>query len=160
MIKDLFDQNYIVLDGAMGTMLQKSGEMGDVLPEVLNIEKPELITSIHKAYIDAGANVVYANTFGANRYKMKDATRPFRIGKGNTLMWIMGGVGFCGSLLAFILSFIPPGQIETGSSSVWYSVLIIGCIVMVVIPFIIYAMRKPSWRDPASDFAPFSTDRK
>ena len=96
----------------------------------------------------------------ALRYKMKDATRPFRIGKGNTLMWIMGGVGFCGSLLAFILSFIPPGQIETGSSSVWYSVLIIGCIVMVVIPFIIYAMRKPSWRDPASDFAPFSTDRK
>ena len=73
MIKDLFDQNYIVLDGAMGTMLQKSGEMGDVLPEVLNVEKPELITSIHKAYIDAGANVVYANTFGANRYKMKDA---------------------------------------------------------------------------------------
>ena len=73
MIKDLFDQNYIVLDGAMGTMLQKSGEMGDVLPEVLNIEKPELITNIHKAYIDAGANVVYANTFGANRYKMKDA---------------------------------------------------------------------------------------
>ena len=96
----------------------------------------------------------------ALRYKMKDATRPFRIGKGNTLMWIMGGVGFCGSLLAFILSFIPPGQIETGSSYVWYSVLIIGCIVMVVIPFIIYAMRKPSWRDPASDFAPFSTDRK
>ena len=96
----------------------------------------------------------------ALRYKMKDATRPFRIGKGNTLMWIMGGVGFCGSLLAFILSFIPPGQIETGSSSVWYSVLIIGCIVMVVIPFVIYAMRKPSWRDPASDFAPFSTDRK
>ena len=96
----------------------------------------------------------------ALRYKMKDATRPFRIGKGNTLMWIMGGVGFCGSLLAFILSFIPPGQIETGSSSVWYSVLIIGCIVMVVIPFIIYAMRKPSWRDPVSDFAPFSTDRK
>ena len=73
MIKDLFDQNYILLDGAMGTMLQKSGEMGDVLPEVLNIEKPELITSIHKAYIDAGAMVVYANTFGANRYKMKDA---------------------------------------------------------------------------------------
>ena len=73
MIKDLFDQNYIVLDGAMGTMLQKSGEMGDVLPEVLNIEKHELITNIHKAYIDAGANVVYANTFGANRYKMKDA---------------------------------------------------------------------------------------
>ena len=73
MIKELLNENYILLDGAMGTMLQKSGEMGDTLPEVLNIEKPELITSIHKAYKDAGAQIVYANTFGANRYKMKDA---------------------------------------------------------------------------------------
>lgn len=89
------------------------------------------------------------------RYKMKDADRPFRLGKGNGLMWILGTLGFGGSLLAFVLSFIPPGQINTGNNTVWYSVLIIGCIVMVVIPFIIYAMRKPSWKDPASDFAPF-----
>ena len=89
------------------------------------------------------------------RYKMKDAERPFRLGKGNGLMWFLGAMGFGGSLLAFVLSFIPPGQINTGNDTVWYSVLIIGCIVMVVIPFIIYAMRKPSWKDPASDFAPF-----
>ena len=91
----------------------------------------------------------------ALRYKMKDTPRPFRIGKGNALMWIMGAVGFGGSLLAFILSFIPPGQIATGSSTVWYSVLIVGCVIMVVIPFIIYAVRKPSWRNPDSEFAPF-----
>ena len=91
----------------------------------------------------------------ALRYKMKDTPRPFRIGKGNALMWIMGAVGFGGSLLAFILSFIPPGQIATGSSTVWYSVLIAGCVIMVVIPFIIYAVRKPSWRNPDSEFAPF-----
>ena len=89
------------------------------------------------------------------RYKMKDAERPFRLGKGNGLMWFLGAMGFGGSLLAFVLSFIPPGQINTGNNAVWYSVLIIGCIIMVVIPFIIYAMRKPSWKDPASDFAPF-----
>ena len=89
------------------------------------------------------------------RYKMKDAERPFRLGKGNALMWILAATGFGGSLLAFVLSFIPPGQIATGSSTVWYSVLIIGCIVMVVVPLIIYRMRKPSWRDPASEFAPF-----
>ena len=89
------------------------------------------------------------------RYKMKDAERPFRLGKGNGLMWFLGAMGFGGSLLAFVLSFIPPGQINTGNTTVWYSVLIIGCIIMVVIPFIIYAMRKPSWKDPASDFAPF-----
>ena len=89
------------------------------------------------------------------RYKMKDAERPFRLGKGNGLMWFLGAMGFGGSLLAFVLSFIPPGQINTGNNAVWYSVLIIGCILMVVIPFIIYAMRKPSWKDPASEFAPF-----
>ena len=94
------------------------------------------------------------------RYKMKDTPRPFRLGKGNVLMWIIGCVGFCGSLLAFVLSFIPPGQIATGSSTVWYSVLIIGCLVMVVIPYIIYAMRKPSWRDPKAEFAPFHWEEK
>lgn len=94
------------------------------------------------------------------RYKMKSAPRPFRLGKGNALMWILGVTGFGGSLLAFILSFIPPGQIETGSKAVWYSVLVIGCVTMVVIPYIIYAMRKPSWRDPSAEFAPFNDETK
>ncbi len=91
----------------------------------------------------------------ALRYKMKSAKRPFRIGKGNLLMWIVAGVGFLGSLLAFVLSFVPPAQIEVGSSAVWYSVLIIGCIVVVVIPFIIYANRKPHWLDKNSELEPF-----
>ena len=96
------------------------------------------------------------------RYKMKATPRPFRLGKGNGLMWLLGVVGFAGSLLAFVLSFIPPGQIATGSNTVWYSVLIIGCIVMVVIPFIIYAMRKPSWKstDADADFAPFHWEKQ
>ena len=90
------------------------------------------------------------------RYNMKDYPRPYRIGKGgNGMMWIVSGVGFCGSLLAFVLSFIPPGQIATGSNTVWYLVLAIGCIVMVGIPFIIYANRKESWVDKISTFAPF-----
>ena len=91
------------------------------------------------------------------RYKLKDTPRPFRLGKGNGLMWLLGGLGFCGSLLAFVLSFIPPGQIAVGSKAVWFSVLIIGCLVVVIIQFIIYAMRKPSWQDAtaAAEFAPF-----
>lgn len=95
----------------------------------------------------------------ALRYKMKDAERPFRLGKGNLLMWIIGSVGFAGSLLAFVLSFIPPGQIATGSNTVWYSVLIIGCLVMVVIPFIIFEMRKRTWKDPNAEFAPFHWEK-
>ena len=95
------------------------------------------------------------------RYKLPNAPRPFRLGKGgNGLMWLIGSVGFLGSLMAFILSFIPPSQIATGSSRVWYGVLIVGCIVMVVIPYIIYAMRRPSWRDPKAEFAPFSWEDK
>ena len=90
---------------------------------------------------------------------MKTTPRPFRLGKGNALMWVMGAVGFGGSLLAFILSFIPPGQIQTGSNAVWYTVLIAGCVIMVVIPFIIYAMRKPSWKDPNAEFAPFGSEK-
>ena len=91
------------------------------------------------------------------RYKMRNTDRPFRLGKGNGLMWLLGGLGFCGSLLAFILSFIPPGQIAVGSKSVWFAVLIIGCLIVVILPFIIYAMRKPSWQDAAAaaEFAPF-----
>lgn len=92
----------------------------------------------------------------ALRYKMKRENRPFRIGKaGNGLMWIVGGLGFFGSLLAFILSFIPPSQISTGSNTVWYAVLFIGTLVVVVAPFLIYAAKKPSWTDPDSQFEPF-----
>lgn len=92
----------------------------------------------------------------ALRYKMKKLNRPFRIGKaGNGLMWLIGGLGFCGSLLAFILSFIPPSQISTGSNTVWFSVLIIGALIVVIAPFIIFASKKPSWVDPNSNFEPF-----
>lgn len=89
------------------------------------------------------------------RYKMKKAERPFAIGKKNGLIWFIGGLGFLGALLAFVLSFIPPSQINTGSNTVWFSVLIIGCIVVVATPFIIYALRKPSWKDPNAEIAPF-----
>ena len=90
------------------------------------------------------------------RYSMKKANRPFRIGKkGNLLIWIVGGIGFLGSLLAFVLSFIPPSQIQTGSSVVWYTVLFSGCAIFVIAPFIIYAAKKPSWTLPGSQFQPF-----
>ncbi|MBR2318440.1 MAG: amino acid permease [Bacteroidaceae bacterium] len=94
------------------------------------------------------------------RYNMKNAPRPFRLGKnGNGVMWIVSGVGFLGSLLAFVLSFIPPAQISVGSNAVWYAVLFIGCIIVVGAPFIIYAMRKPSWIDKGSEFEPFHFEK-
>lgn len=95
------------------------------------------------------------------RYSMKKSERPFRIGKnGNLLMWLVAGMGFLGSLLAFILSFIPPAQIAIGSNTVWYAVLTIGCIVVVLAPFIIYSARKPEWVDKNSTFEPFHWEEK
>ena len=64
-------KEFIILDGAMGTLIQKSGAQYDHSPETLNITRAELITSFHKEYISAGADVVYANTFGANAYKLE-----------------------------------------------------------------------------------------
>ncbi len=94
------------------------------------------------------------------RYNMKDAARPFRLGKrGNGVMWFVSGVGFLGSLLAFVLSFIPPAQIAVGSNAVWYSVLVIGCLVVVGAPFLIYAMRMPHWVDKKSTFEPFHWEK-
>lgn len=73
MINSLLSKGYILLDGAMGTMLQNKGmEMGTI-PETLNITKPEWIIDIHKNYINSGSDVIYTNTFGANSYKMKDS---------------------------------------------------------------------------------------
>lgn len=91
------------------------------------------------------------------RYKMPKTVRPFAIGKKSNLwIWIVGGVGFLGSLLAFVLSFIMPTMFEGKvSSMMWFGVLIGGAVIVVVAPFIIYAMRKPSWKDPSADIEPF-----
>ncbi len=58
------------LDGAMGTMLQSAGLETGQAPEGLNLSDPTLITGVHRAYLDAGAQILYTNTFGANREKL------------------------------------------------------------------------------------------
>ena len=69
--RELLKNEYVILDGAMGTMLQAAGmKMGET-PEVLSITNPQLLTDIHSQYIKAGSQVVYANTFGANAYKLE-----------------------------------------------------------------------------------------
>ena len=64
---------YLVLDGAMGTMLQKRGLKAGELPELLCLEQPDEITAIHREYVEAGSQAVTTNTFGANARKLGDA---------------------------------------------------------------------------------------
>ena len=59
----------VLLDGGMGTLLQARGLAPGEYPERWNLSHPDAVTAIHKAYFDAGSNVVCANTFGANPLK-------------------------------------------------------------------------------------------
>jgi len=67
---------FLLFDGGMGTMLQASGMKAGELPESYNIISPQVIEKIHKAYINAGAQVITTNTFGANRFKLQDTPFP------------------------------------------------------------------------------------
>ena len=62
--------SFIYLDGGMGTMLQSLGVSTEHVPELLNLTDPETIQKIHRMYAESGSDIVYTNTFGANRYKL------------------------------------------------------------------------------------------
>ena len=69
-LKDRIKERIIILDGATGTELQKKGMPAGVCPEIWCLENPGIISDVHAGYRDAGADIVYTATFGANRIKM------------------------------------------------------------------------------------------
>ena len=152
--KDGVQRNILLVQGVIVTIL---GLLFVVMPSVQSFYQilSQLTVLLYL--------IMYMLMFAAAitlRYKLPQMERPFRLGaKGNGVMWLLGGLGFCGSLLAFVLSFIPPSQISVGSNKVWFLVLIIGAIVFVGIPFIIYASRKPSWKAADSDIEKFEWEK-
>ena len=68
-IRNYIKDRVLYLDGGMGTLLQARGLMPGELPERWNLSHPEAVTDVHRAYFDAGCNVVNTNTFGANTLK-------------------------------------------------------------------------------------------
>ena len=60
-----------IFDGAMGTMLQAGGLKPGACPELMNIEHPDVVKSIHEAYIEAGSTIIETNTFGASTIKLE-----------------------------------------------------------------------------------------
>lgn len=69
-ILELFGKKALVFDGAMGTMLQARGLKPGQLPETLNRLSPSAVLDVHRAYINAGADVISTNSFGANAIKL------------------------------------------------------------------------------------------
>jgi methionine synthase / methylenetetrahydrofolate reductase (NADH) len=67
---NLVQQATLLADGAMGTMLHVHGVGFDKCFDELNITNPAAVAEIHRAYIEAGAQLIITNTFGANRFKL------------------------------------------------------------------------------------------
>ena len=97
---------YLVLDGAMGTMLQRRGLQAGELPELLCLGHPEEITAIHREYVEVGSHVVTTNTFGANARKLGDAASVEEVfgaaiacAKASGARYIAADIGPTGALL-------------------------------------------------------------
>lgn len=70
-IREVFDRKrFVFLDGGMGTQLQARGLQPGQKPELAALEMPETLTAIHTDYVHAGADILLANTFGANAKKL------------------------------------------------------------------------------------------
>ena len=69
-LTQLLQKKRIVLgDGAMGTMLHRAG-LTDGAPERWNAERPDVVSSIHRAYVEAGSDFISTNTFGGTRNRL------------------------------------------------------------------------------------------
>jgi methionine synthase I (cobalamin-dependent) len=67
----LASEGPIVADGGMGTMLFSMGLARGESPERWNAERPDVVRSIHRGYIEAGAQIILTNSFGGNRYRLE-----------------------------------------------------------------------------------------
>ena len=71
-IREDWNDKILVFDGGMGSLLQGAGLKPGELPETWNIKHPEVLVKIHEDYLNAGANIILSNTFGANRLKYNE----------------------------------------------------------------------------------------
>jgi len=93
--------------------------------------------------------VMYIMMFAAAirlRYTKPHVPRAYRIPHPHQGMWIIASIGMFASIFAIILVFVPPAQIDVGSFAFFESFLGIGLAVMIAIPLIIHAFKKPEWK--------------
>ena len=67
----LGEGNLLVADGATGTVLQSMGLPAGASPELWNVDRPDAVRALHRAYLDAGSQVILTNTFGGSRLKLE-----------------------------------------------------------------------------------------
>lgn len=64
-------ERILILDGAMGTLLQERGLQPGASPEAMNLEAPEVVEAVHREYVEAGADIIVTNSFGGSRTKLE-----------------------------------------------------------------------------------------
>ncbi len=64
-------EGIVLADGAMGTMLYAAGVSLDECFDALNLSRPDLVASVHRSYLAAGADIIETNTFGGNRFRLE-----------------------------------------------------------------------------------------
>ena len=82
-LTELLVDHILVVDGAMGTMFYERGVFINTCYDALNISEPDLVREIHREYVEAGAELIQTNTFGANRVKLKQHGLEDRVGEIN-----------------------------------------------------------------------------
>jgi methionine synthase I (cobalamin-dependent) len=70
-LQDRLRLGVLFLDGAMGTQLIEAGAPVGQCNDYLNIESPDIVRTVHEHYLNAGADAVTTNTFGANGFVLK-----------------------------------------------------------------------------------------
>lgn len=107
-ILDELGKKILFCDGGLGSLLQEKGLKPGELPETWNLTKPEVLIDIHKAYLEAGADIINANTFGANRFKFDNLEEIITAGINNAKQavkesgrkaYVALDIGSCGKLL-------------------------------------------------------------
>ncbi|MBC7320312.1 homocysteine S-methyltransferase family protein, partial [bacterium] len=108
---DALKERILVCDGAMGTMLMRYGLTSGGCSEEWNLSKPEVIEEIHRLYIEAGADCIETNTFGANRFRLsahhlEDKVRELNIAGARIArktaqdrVFVLGSIGPTGRIL-------------------------------------------------------------
>lgn len=101
----------LILDGSMGALLQSRGLPPGYAPDLWNIEKPEVIKSVHAEYVKAGSNIILTNTFGASRLRLKEFQAEKKLKKINRAAvanareaaanksFVAGDIGPCASMI-------------------------------------------------------------
>jgi 5-methyltetrahydrofolate--homocysteine methyltransferase len=120
-IRKAISERILVLDGGFGTMLQKHGLQGN--SEAFNLSDPDVVASIHREYVDAGADIITTNSFSASRisqheYSLQDKAAEFALAaariarnvadNADRKVWVAGSVGPTGKSLSLAQDISDP----------------------------------------------------